>query len=212
MTSSSNHIQPTLAKGGVDPPFPLGRTQVYGSLTPAVGLPNGMTRLEANIEADAPFGSLSTTVSAGFVAGVPRANTSRLTVSVGGTATIARCLMLAAGGMFPNSAVLAASSAFLSIIIEEWSLSLPSRSQTLIRSHSAAKTVIFNERLEDDYKLEIHDNESVNNSFSVPTFRIREYICRIVLEQGVDCHGQDGFALAGSNVLYEFGPVFYEFT
>jgi hypothetical protein len=132
-----------------------------------------------------------------------------LTVKVDGTTTTAHCLALAALGDF------ASSFARLWITIEEWPvLARPTQPKRIINSYNniGSPTSIFQRDVMVGYILETDDNKPASCTFSVAINHFREYHCLIHLEQYAGCHGPQGYALAASTVVYEFGPIFYEFT
>jgi hypothetical protein len=179
-------------------------------------MPGFKTRIGADITAFPPLGTIATTVSAGCDLGIPPHGASMLLVTVAGTASTSRAVVQALGGY-------AQAHAELSITIEEWG---PKKFQVpakLIRSITFNPTKIFDDwGVGISYQLRIDDGTPFASVAGMPVFTAtalppsaalsHSFLCWVNLYQFATVEGVSGYALAGSNVVYDFTPPFFTFV
>jgi hypothetical protein len=194
----------------------VGATFLAGALAPMSSTTGSLTRLAADIGALPPFGVIGTTVSAGFSAGTPPRGASMLTVSLAGVATTSRAVIQTLGGY-------CRAHAELSITIEEWAPRLARQGgrvppPRLVNRVTFSPTKIFDDwGVVISYQLRIDDGTTFTSVAGMPVDGLlaarerRSFVCWINLFQSAETQAVSGYALAVSNVQFDFPPVFFAF-
>jgi hypothetical protein len=202
-----------------------GNAGVFRNLTPVqVG---GTSRIGGNLYAAPPAGVEATLTAWGFMAGTAPPGTTTLAVLCRGFATTQRGVAETFGGY-------ARSYGEVAVTIEEFEplmpvdVDLPDDGEEVAEiadptailgtvvfksSVTSAPTIIINqETTAIGYQLHIGDGASHLTALVMPITPGNAYRWWIVCRQHCICQAVSGFAWAGSNIAFDFGPVFFAFT
>lgn len=202
-----------------------GNAGVFSNLTPTQS--GSTSRIGGNLYAAPPAGVEATLTAWGFMAGTAPPGTTTLVVLARGFGTTQRGVAETFGGY-------ARAYGEIAVTIEEFEplmpvdVDLPAAGEEVAEiadptaivgtvvfksSVTSAPTIIINqETTAIGYQLHIGDGASHVTALGMPITPGNAYRWWIVCRQHCVCQGVSGFAWGGSNIAFDFGPVFFAFT